>query len=399
MTDTSKRFDPEKRWWRTPNVNAEPTCQGSQREDDVNLEKMSDQKKESAGQGGHPDYVDTDVYEPLKIEYNVFAQPIDPTNQMPLHPNQLPAAGQSKPLPTERISSTIPKGGTDGRTWQYPSEQMFYNALRRKNKADDVDEDDVRAIVAIHNNMNEKTWERVRQWEAMHTECKEGPKLSRFMGRPNDLTPLAWIKASLYPPRDRKYPFDRHDWYVDRCGKEVRYVIDYYHEEEHSPFDVMPKDQKDPHAIKSIVFNARPALDSPGAFYDRMRMPLFEWLGMEPKLEPLQPAPKPEKKPYTAPAPVDFSTLDKDTMKKHSDTIQKKCRAVHKALSECGDDENQCRKLSVSMFHCMATVVCPDRAKAYEEDVASEAKFDDILECMGAFEGRAREVFKKSESQ
>jgi hypothetical protein len=23
-------------------------------------------------------------------------------------------------------------------------------------------------------------------------------------------------------------PFDRHDWVVDRCGKEVRYIIDYY---------------------------------------------------------------------------------------------------------------------------------------------------------------------------
>lgn len=23
-------------------------------------------------------------------------------------------------------------------------------------------------------------------------------------------------------------PFDRHDWIVDRCGKDVRYVIDYY---------------------------------------------------------------------------------------------------------------------------------------------------------------------------
>ena len=23
-------------------------------------------------------------------------------------------------------------------------------------------------------------------------------------------------------------PFDRHDWIVDRNGKEVRYVIDYY---------------------------------------------------------------------------------------------------------------------------------------------------------------------------
>ena len=23
-------------------------------------------------------------------------------------------------------------------------------------------------------------------------------------------------------------PFDRHDWIVDRCGKDVRYIIDYY---------------------------------------------------------------------------------------------------------------------------------------------------------------------------
>ena len=27
-------------------------------------------------------------------------------------------------------------------------------------------------------------------------------------------------------------PFDRHDWWVDRCGREVRYVIDFYYNEE-----------------------------------------------------------------------------------------------------------------------------------------------------------------------
>ena len=26
-------------------------------------------------------------------------------------------------------------------------------------------------------------------------------------------------------------PFDRHDWWVDRCGQEVRYVIDFYFHE------------------------------------------------------------------------------------------------------------------------------------------------------------------------
>lgn len=27
-------------------------------------------------------------------------------------------------------------------------------------------------------------------------------------------------------------PFDRHDWVVDRCGDEVRYVIDFYFHED-----------------------------------------------------------------------------------------------------------------------------------------------------------------------
>ena len=27
-------------------------------------------------------------------------------------------------------------------------------------------------------------------------------------------------------------PFDRHDWIVDRCGQEVRYVIDFYFDDD-----------------------------------------------------------------------------------------------------------------------------------------------------------------------
>jgi cytochrome c heme-lyase len=51
---------------------------------------------------------------------------LDPRNQMPAEPNQQPCPGQRKLLPTDRIPSAIPKGGTDG-TWLYPSPQMFYN--------------------------------------------------------------------------------------------------------------------------------------------------------------------------------------------------------------------------------------------------------------------------------
>ena len=58
--------------------------------------------------------------------YNVYAQPIDPTNQMPVTANQKPAPGQREELSVERVQSSIPKGGTEA-TWLYPSPQMFYN--------------------------------------------------------------------------------------------------------------------------------------------------------------------------------------------------------------------------------------------------------------------------------
>ena len=50
---------------------------------------------------------------------------LDPSNNMPVNPNQLPAAGQQVPLSTDRVRSTIPKGGEET-TWTYPSPQMFW---------------------------------------------------------------------------------------------------------------------------------------------------------------------------------------------------------------------------------------------------------------------------------
>ena len=55
---------------------------------------------------------------------------------------------------------------------------MFFNALRRKRKPDGVEETDMATVVAVHNQMNERTWEQVVEWES----------------------------------------FDRHDWTIDRCG-------------------------------------------------------------------------------------------------------------------------------------------------------------------------------------
>lgn len=45
----------------------------------------------------------------------------------------MPQPDQPFPLETARVKSTIPKaGGKDGETWEYPSQQMFWNAMIRK---------------------------------------------------------------------------------------------------------------------------------------------------------------------------------------------------------------------------------------------------------------------------
>jgi cytochrome c heme-lyase len=186
--------------------------------------------------------------------YNVYSQEIDPKNMMPA-PNQSPAPGQSVPLPVERVKSTIPKGGVDG-NWLYPSPQMFYNSLVRKKKADNVDASEMNIVVSIHNEMNERTWALLREWEAAHTRCAgragrarrerarvkpfadntpprappsehtDGqPSLRRFQGNPYKLSPLARVKSWL----GYGFPFDRHDWFVDRGDSLVHYVIDYYY--------------------------------------------------------------------------------------------------------------------------------------------------------------------------
>lgn len=60
----------------------------------------------------------------------------------------------------------------------------------------------------------------------------------------------AWWEATAHDSRlpccvtrvSPRYPepFDRHDWIVDRCGTEVRYVIDYYYNEAVADQDETP---------------------------------------------------------------------------------------------------------------------------------------------------------------
>jgi len=190
--------------------------------------------------------------------YNVYGETINPKNMMPTA-NQMPHSTQVVPLPTDRQVSNIPKGGTEN-TWVYPSPQMFFNSLKRKGKGDDIDESSMESVVAVHNDMNERTWMALLDWEKQYEGTCVAPKLLHFKGRPHDLTPKAQIKSWL----GYGLPFDRHDWVVDRCGKEVRYVIDYY------------ADDNKLGRPDCITFDVRPALDSVEAGVDRVKMSLRE---------------------------------------------------------------------------------------------------------------------------
>mmetsp|Transcript_14743 Transcript_14743/g.48201 ORF Transcript_14743/g.48201 Transcript_14743/m.48201 type:complete len:235 (+) Transcript_14743:228-932(+) len=180
---------------------------------------------------------------------------VNPANAMPA-PNQQPAPGQRLPLSKERVESTIPQATAQG-NWVYPSPQMFYNAMKRKGF--EPQEEEMRTVVAIHNTVNERTWREILTWEKEYPECLNGLKLVRFGGRPDEPT----AKARFYGAMGYKPPFDRHDWVVERCGKEVRYLIDYYNAK--------------PSAGKPVAMylDVRPAGDDAQSVWERLRMPFL----------------------------------------------------------------------------------------------------------------------------
>ena len=173
-----------------------------------------------------------------------------------LPPNQLPAPDQRKNLPTDRATSNIPSGSSKEPLWQYPSEQMFYNAMKRKGYT--PHEEEMNAVVAIHNAVNERAWGEVLAWEhTLHPECTDTLRLLRFQGKPEEPSMKAQANALLgYRP-----PFDRHDWVVSRCGKEVSYLIDFYHGRASSGRPV------------AMHIDARPKADDWDGAWDRVRMP------------------------------------------------------------------------------------------------------------------------------
>lgn len=137
-------------------------------------------------------------------------------------------------LSAARVVSSIPKSDYTpahqqeaGGRWEYPSEEMYFKAMKRKGW--DPEADQMKTIVAIHNTVNEQSWLEVMKWEAQHpyvlfcASCtcvvclfvaclrasltaaflvcllaclfvcrtQEAPKLKRFIGKPTEYSPKA----------------------------------------------------------------------------------------------------------------------------------------------------------------------------------------------------------------
>jgi len=208
-----------------------------------------------------PSNADNDQ-KPVLVEIKEDADKVDPLNMMP-PPNQRPSPNQPFELSTDRQKSGIPKAGTEEH-WVYPSQQMFWNAMLRKGwkwGPDDIHAEDMMHIIKIHNANNESAWQEVLKWESLRVSPGEQPKLKSFGGKAKDFSPRARLRGWM----GYEMPFDRHDWIIDRSGKEVRYIIDYYDGD---------LDHKS-HEFANL--DVRPALDSAEAVWDRMKVAWMRW--------------------------------------------------------------------------------------------------------------------------
>ena len=351
-------------------------------------------------------------------EYNVYSQPIDKTNQMPSGvKTQLPSSHQKAELSTERVSSSIPKGSTESSTWTYPSPQQFYNALVRKGKLDaDTTEEDMESVVALHNNMNEKTWATVVEWEKQIFSDKETPKLLKFQGRPHDLSPKAALKHYLL---GHPLPYDRHDWTVIRSDNStVRYVIDYYYDEtraRETPDSAKPS-KDDRSATPSLLIDVRPALDGPSELIARAVQMPYSRFSNQTTFEPLPLRGTPELANQVKESVEVWQSIQKARQQELADAAAavitesqakeiatnfskalKSCQSMRKILERCESDE-ECGRASMDMTMCMGKVLCPIQHKSLaklldgDDEPKIEAAYETLADCVALNTAQRREA-------
>ena len=198
------------------------------------------------------------------------------------------------------------------------------------------------------------------------------------------------------------YPFDRHDWFVTRGDKEVRYIIDYYYDNERNDKSRTPADAVNG-MVGPIWVDVRPALDSPTAVLDRVKhfpermaaaikRGYFYSDGLNPNARPKEVATAldmSDRSPAAASGPGAAAAAAQATLK----GIDERC-ATHLAALQMAADDDIRRNASVALNYCIARTVCKPQADAFmaalqgKEDGAvgtagdeEEAAFGAMTEC------------------
>ncbi len=261
----------------------------------------------------------------------------------------------------------------------------------------------------------------------MHIMYSSDAKLLRFMGRPENLTPLARLKM-FFLGYDK--PFDRHDWIVIRNDDtQVRYVIDYYFDETKSEQDKVPQ-LHDAYSIQSISMVARPAIDTFESVVDRIKFPILGFLGQIKTKQALRAdttslGKEDEGEKKRSMTNYAYHAEDHD-VKERTDVknplnhvlsvpnveatfkqLQAQCRHCFLDVKKCNDDmmmeeDNnttttlKCTQAATALQLCMAKLLCKPEAVHFSAAVASgdEAKVDAAYTamsvCIENFEERAR---------
>lgn len=91
-------------------------------------------------------------------------------------PSDLDKTQNQEGLSGIRVVSSIPRSSpvdeqvkneaAKSSSWLYPSEQMFYNAMKRKGA--EPKPEDMQLVVNIHNIVNEQCWVEILKWEKYH---------------------------------------------------------------------------------------------------------------------------------------------------------------------------------------------------------------------------------------
>jgi len=232
-------------------------------------------------------------------------------------------------------------------------------------------------MVKIHNSVNERCWSKVAEYENYHLSICANSKLKSFRGRAQDFT----IRAKFWNLFGYQLPFDRHDWVVDRCGKEVSYILDFYS---------CPGEGAD-----SVALDIRPAFSLEGVM-DRAKMFFKEITGSDYERKKYLTRIKSTEHPHTIPQ------ASAQTIKQEQTTKQEPINPHTQNVNTTTDDHmlvllpphlqqvfNSCKGENDTWFKCLGIT------KVNSE--INEAKIDEcqpLLQKIAECQKKAREKLK-----